>query len=371
MQSWRDVGTRGAVLREAWQERIKDLPEKRRHELIHLLDGELPANWQDSVNELIREFIENPPDMATRQLSQKVLDRLAAAIPELIGGSADLTGSNNTRADSMTDINADDFSGRYINYGIREHGMAAIMNGMSLHGGLIPYGGTFLIFTDYCRPSIRLAAMMGNRVIFVMTHDSIGLGEDGPTHQPIEHLASLRAIPNLYVYRPADGVEVAECWMLAIESQDAPSVIALTRQKVPSLRDEFPRENMCAKGGYVLREATGERKVTLLATGSEVGIARDARRELENQGIPTAVVSMPCWRLFEEQPEAYRREVLGPNTLRIAIEAGASMGWERYIGESGVFIGMSSFGASAPAKDLYRHFDITPEHVVQTVKDKL
>jgi transketolase len=287
----------------------------------------------------------------------------------MVGGSADLTGSNNTRSKVQGILDRDHYGGRYIHYGVREHAMAATMNGMALHGGIIPYGGTFLVFTDYCRPSIRLSALMGIRVIYVMTHDSIGLGEDGPTHQPVEHLMSLRAMPNLVVFRPADAVETAECWALALARKDGPSVLALTRQNVPAVRDGAWTVNRSAAGAYVLAEAEGRlRQVTLLATGSEVSIAMEARALLARDGIAAAVVSMPSFELFDARPAPEREAVLGPDTVRVAIEAGVGFGWERYIGPRGGFIGMTGFGASAPAEDLYRHFGITAEAAAQKAK---
>ena len=269
----------------------------------------------------------------------------------MIGGSADLTGSNNTKTKALAPVTRDDFAGRYVYYGVREHGMAAAMNGMALHGGIIPYGGTFLVFTDYCRPSIRLSALMGQRVVYVMTHDSIGLGEDGPTHQPVEHLAALRAIPNLHVLRPADAVETLECWAAALENDGGPTVLALTRQNVPALRTTETAENLSARGGYVLAEAEGgERQATLIGTGSEVSLAMKARELLAADGIRAAVVSMPCWSLFDRQTAKYRKSVLGAARLpRVAVEAGVEFGWERYLGNKGAFVGMSGFGASAPA----------------------
>lgn len=274
-------------------------------------------------------------------------------------------------ADGMAGVSAGDFSGAYIYYGVREHAMAAMMNGIALHRGLVPYGGTFLIFTDYCRPSMRLAALMAQRVIYVMTHDSIGLGEDGPTHQPVEQLASLRAIPNLNVFRPADSVETAECWALSLQSTATPSVLALTRQGVPVLRERYSDENPCARGAYVLREADGNRRATILATGSEVEIACAARDALQAEGIGTAVISMPCMELFDAQDDAYRQSVLGGDTVRVAVEAAISQGWDRYIGGNGAFVGMSGFGASAPAPELYEHFGITAEAVAAAVKKRL
>jgi transketolase len=311
------------------------------------------------------------PKLATRQSSGAVLDELTKIMPELVGGSADLTGSVNTHAKGQKTVAPGDFAGSYIHYGIREHAMAAAMNGMALHRGVIPYGGTFLVFSDYCRPPIRLSALMGIRVVFVMTHDSIGLGEDGPTHQPVEHLAALRAIPNLRVFRPADLVETAECWALALAATDAPSVLVLTRQGLPALRTIHTKENLCAAGAYVLSEPTGPRRVTLLATGSEVSLAVEAQARLAGEGIEAAVVSMPCWALFERQPAAYREQVLGAGTVRVAVEAAAEFGWERWLGSEGGFVGMKSFGASGPAGDLFKHFGITPDAVVAAVKARL
>jgi transketolase len=286
---------------------------------------------------------------------------------EFLAGSADLTGSNNNKAKNAVEFAAKKPKGRFIHYGVREHAMAAAMNGLALHGGIVPYGGTFLVFTDYCRPAIRLSALMGQRVIYVMTHDSIGLGEDGPTHQPVEHLAALRAIPNLNVFRPADPIETAECWELALASSHTPSILALTRQAVPALR-KGGSESLCAKGAYVLEEAQGgKRDVTILATGSEVGLAMEARERLAKDGVQAAVVSMPCWELFAAQPVGYRNAVLG-TAPRIAVEAAVGFGWERWLGESGVFIGMDGFGASAPAPKLYEHFGITAAKVAEAAK---
>ena len=299
----------------------------------------------------------------------QALEVLTEAIPEMIGGSADLTGSNNTKAGTFTSVTSGDFAGRYINYGVREHAMAAVMTGMALHGGFIPYGGTFLVFADYMRPAMRLAALMGVRVVYVLTHDSIGLGEDGPTHQPVETLASLRAIPNLCVFRPADAVETAECWALALEYDAGPSVLALSRQGLATVRTGAG--NLSARGAYVLAEGDGERRATLLATGSEVGVALAARNMLQAEGIPTAVVSMPCWELFDDQDEAYRQGVLGTGTVRVAVEAAVGQGWERYLGAQGAFVGMPGFGASAPASALYEHFGITSEAVAAAAKEKM
>lgn len=367
LSAWRKVGAYHLEARKAWEKRLSTNP--KRAEFERRMQGELPPEWHAPVTALLKKFVVEKTNVATRQSSQMVLDVLSPAIPELEGGSADLTGSNNTKAKDMTAVAPGDYQGRYIHYGVREHGMAAAMNGIALHGGLIPYGGTFLTFTDYCRPAIRLSALMGIRVIYVMTHDSIGLGEDGPTHQPIEHLAALRAIPNLQIFRPADAVEVAECWSLALSSPKTPSVLALTRQKLSLLREDLS-QNFSAKGAYVLKEAVGTREVTLLATGSEVEIAVNAQKILNAKGIPTAVVSMPCWELFEKQDESYRSAVLGKNTFRVAIEAASPMGWDKYIGETGVMIGMRRFGASAPYETLYREFGLTAEHIVKIVEGK-
>jgi transketolase len=297
------------------------------------------------------------------------LETLVPATPELIGGSADLTGSNLTLVKGMTSIAPGNYGGRYIHYGIREHAMAAAANGMALHGGIIPYTGTFFVFTDYMRPAIRLGALMRQRVIHVLTHDSIGLGEDGPTHQPVEHLASLRAMPNIHVYRPADTLETAECWELSVRRTDGPSLLVLTRQALPALRTDTA-ENRCARGGYVLAEAEGPRQATVIGTGSEVTIAMAARDALAAEGIAVAVVSLPCWELFSQQDEAYREAVLG-GAPRIGIEAAGNFGWERWLGLDGTFIGMTGFGASAPIEDLYKHFGITAEAVVAAVKKRL
>jgi transketolase len=296
---------------------------------------------------------------------------LAEVIPELAGGSADLTGSNLTKAKSQKTVTRGNFSGSYIHYGVREHGMAAAMNGIVLHGGFIPYGGTFLIFTDYCRPSIRLSALMKQRVIYVMTHDSIGLGEDGPTHQPVEHLASLRAIPNLNVYRPCDIVETAECWAEALATPSTPSVLSLSRQGLPCLRIEHTAENLSAKGGYVLAESEGQRDVTLIASGSEVSIAMEARDLLKAEGVSAVVISMPCLEIFEAQNQDYRDKVIWPGTPVVVVEAAIEQSWGRYLGGNGKFVGMNTFGASAPAANLYEYFGITAEKVAAAAMEIL
>ncbi len=371
LAAWRSHGAKGAALSAEWDARVASLSDADRGELDRRLTGALPDGWDRALTDLKGSVCAEKPELATRVSSQKVLDALRPVIPDLAGGSADLTGSNNTKASGQGVIAAGDYSGGYIHYGVREHAMAAAMNGMALHGGLIPYGGTFLVFTDYCRPSIRLAAVMGLRVVYVMTHDSIGLGEDGPTHQPVEHLAALRAMPNILVARPADTIETAECWQIALENDRGPTVLALTRQKLPTVRLEPSAENLSERGAYILSPAEREREATLIASGSEVAIALEAQTRLQADGIATAVISMPCWELFAHQSDHYRDEVLGPGSLRVAIEAASPMGWERWTGPNGGFVGMTSFGASAPYQDLYAHFGITPKAVVETVKSKL
>ena len=369
LDTWRAIGAQGSKARTAWADRVKQAPDDVRQEFERRNAGRLPENWKQAIAAARRAFIESGKDIATRQASGAVLDHLFGAIPEMLGGSADLTPSNNTKAKNQVEIKPGDYKGSYVHYGVREHGMAAAMNGIALHGGLIPYGGTFLCFSDYCRPAIRLAAMMQVRTIFVMTHDSIGLGEDGPTHQPVEHLAALRAIPNLAVYRPGDPIETAECWENILDTPRRAALLALSRQPMPLLRQEPGSENKSTRGGYVLLEADGIRKLTLLATGSELHLAVQAREVLQKEGIPTAVVSMPCRLLFEEQDAAYKRAVLGDAEARVAIEAAVELGWERYLGFHGRFVGMHSFGESGKIGDVYKRFGITTETVVRTARD--
>jgi transketolase len=364
---WRAAGARGAPVRAAWETRLAALAADKRGEFLRRQKGELPADFDAAIAKLCDDFRGKNARLATRQASGEVLDALVPAVPELLGGSADLTPSNNTRSKGEVEVRPGDFAGRYIHYGVREHGMAAAMNGMAVHGGLIPYGGTFLTFTDYARPSIRLASLMEIRVIYVMTHDSIGLGEDGPTHQPIEHLAALRAIPHLLVFRPADAVETAECWALALKHAHNPSILALTRQGLPLLRGEAGAENKSARGAYVLAEASGARQVTLLATGSEVSLAMTARELLAKEGVRAAVVSMPCWELFEQAPEEYQRTVLG-SAPRVGVEAAVRFGWDRWLGEHSAFVGMHGFGASAPIEQVYPHFGFTAEKVADAAR---
>ena len=329
--------------------------------------GELPGNFDEVVDGIKSGFSSEAPKLATRISSQKTLEVLNGACPTMISGSADLTGSNGTKTSTYRAVSAEDFGGNYIHYGVREHVMAAMMNGMSLHGGFKPYSGTFLAFADYSRGAIRLGALMGVPVIHVMTHDSIGLGEDGPTHQPVEHVASLRAIPNLNVFRPCDPVEVAESWAIAMKSESTPSVLCLTRQGLPTVRTSHTSENLTAKGAYILRDCDGDRDVTLMATGSEVELAVEAAEMLAEGGIKAVVVSMPCWELFAEQDAAYQNEVLG-SAPSVAVEAAIRMGWDQWIGRNGAFVGMTGFGASAPAPELYKHFGITADAVAEAAR---
>ncbi len=358
--AWREAGTRSRGAHEAWRERLAASPD--RAEFLRRMEGRLP----DKTNrEAYLDWLAaNPQNVASRKASELALERITEVLPETLGGSADLTGSNNTKTKAQKPLTKDDYSGRYIYYGIREFGMAAAMNGMALHGGIIPYGGTFLIFSDYCRPAIRLSALQQVRVIYVMTHDSIGLGEDGPTHQPVEQLAGLRAIPNLAVFRPADAVETAECWSLALRRQEGPSLIALSRQNLPQLRLERSAENLCARGAYTLRAAAAERRVVLIATGSEVQVAMNVADALEEQGIGADVVSMPCWSLFDAEDPVYRGDILPGGCLLVSIEAGSTLGWERYTGRYGLNFGLDRFGASAPAGDLFKRFGFTAETIV-------
>ena len=371
LDDWRIAGLQCCKEHKAWEKRYESVDAELKGEFERRMRGDIPSDLGDAILKMKKSLAKEKPKMATRQSSQAVLEVINGVVPETVGGSADLTGSNNTKT-SQTDIfSAQDYSGRFIHYGIREHGMAAAMNGMALHGGLVPYSGGFLIFSDYCRPSIRLAALMGIRVIHVLTHDSIGLGEDGPTHQPVEHMAALRAIPNLYVFRPADTCETAECWQIAMEAQKTPSAIALTRQGLPTVRTEFTEDNLCAKGAYELSPASDDAAVTIFASGSEVEIALDAQSQLEEAGTPTRVISVPCFELFEAQSEDYQNSIIGDAPVKIAVEAAIKQGWERFIGSEGKFIGMNGFGASAPAAQLFEHFGITAEAVVEAATDKL
>lgn len=371
LDSWRLAGLNAAKKRQEWEKKLDALDANQRAEFDRLMRGDLPGNFDAIINEYKKHLAAEQPKVATRKASEMALEVINGAISETIGGSADLTGSNNTKTSQTKSIVPEDFSGRYIHYGIREHAMGAIMNGLSLYGGIIPYSGTFLCFSDYARPAMRLSSLMGIRVIYVMTHDSIGLGEDGPTHQPVEHLASLRAIPNHLVFRPADVVETAECWQLALKSHKTPSTLVLTRQGLPTLRKSYEEDNLCALGAYELLTASDDAKVTIFASGSEVEIAVNARNVLENKGIPTRVVSVPCFELFEQQVESYRTALIGNAPVKIAIEAAIRQGWDRFIGSDGVFIGMHGFGASGPIDALYTHFGVTAEAVVAAAEAKL
>ncbi|QQO19727.1 transketolase [Bradyrhizobium diazoefficiens] len=368
LKAWREAGSRGAAARQEWEARLGELGSRKRAEFERRLRHERPASLAKAVRAYKKELLEKPMTAATRKSSEAVIEVIAGAMPmEFLAGSADLTGSNNNKAKSATAFSAKTPKGRFIHYGIREHGMAAAMNGIFLHGGFAPNGATFLVFTDYARPAMRLAALMGACVVYVMTHDSIGLGEDGPTHQPVEHLAALRAIPNMRVFRPCDSIEVAECWELALNRIDGPTVLALTRQNLPQLRTTVPNDNPCAAGAYELVAAQGEAKATLFASGSEVEIAVAAQKQLAERGIASRVVSVPSLELLLAQPEAERAAIIGNAPVKVAIEAAVRWGWDAVIGQDGEFVGMHSFGESGPAKELYKHFGITAEAAVSAV----
>ena len=369
--AWRIAGLRSGQAHKEWEKRFEGQDAEIRAEFDRRIGGDLPAGFDEAMRALKAKLAEDTPTLATRKASEVALEAINAAVPETIGGSADLTGSNNTRTKDMKAITAEDFSGRFMHWGIREHGMAGAMNGMALHGGVIPYSGTFLVFTDYCRPSIRLAALMNQRVIHVMTHDSIGLGEDGPTHQPVEHLASLRAMPNVLVMRPGDAMETAECWQIALEHRTGPTVIALTRQNLKAFRTILEDKTLCAHGAYEIAGSEDDAKVAIFASGSEVEIALEAHSQLAEKGIPARVVSVPCMELFETRSDDYKAAIVGDAPVNVAVEAGVKMGWERFIGNDGIFVGMSSFGASGPYKELYKHFGITAEAIVERATARL
>ncbi len=362
---WEKIANRGQSIRNEWQLRLDVSPKKSRFE--RTISGEVPRALTTRMRRYKKELKAVLPKVASRQASQMALEVINGAIPSMVGGSADLTGSNLTKTSNMRSVTPGDFRGNYVHFGIREHAMGAVMNGMALHGGMIPYGGTFLVFSDYMRGSMRLSALMKQRVIYVLTHDSIGLGEDGPTHQPIEHLAMLRATPNMLVFRPCDAVETAESWETALQSTDTPSVMALSRQGLPTVRVERTNENLTQKGGYILKNVRGARDITLMATGSEIAIALEAAAMLESSGLKVAVVSMPCWELFDQQSDQYRQSVLG-SAPRIAVEALTGFGWDRYLRPQDVFIGMTDFGASGPAPELYEYFGITKEAICETAE---
>ena len=372
LTAWRSYGKEVGKKRDLWITRLNALEISKKEEFDQMINGVLPSQWQDSLNNFKKDCSFKKPKWATRKSSGEVLNILTKEIPQLIGGSADLTGSVNTKTPSTQSISKEDYRGRYVHYGVREHAMSAIMNGLALSSGFIPYGGTFLVFADYMRGGMRLSALMKQRVIYVLTHDSIGLGEDGPTHQAVETLATLRATPNFNLFRPCDPIETAECWALAIQNKTGPSGIVLTRQGVPTVRIKHTDQNLCGYGAYVLEEAHGGKPVvSILATGSEIQLALNAKEKLEIDGIPTSVISIPCWEIFDQQKSSYKEKTLGSAKLFVGVEAAVRMGWDKYIGIDGVFIGMESFGASAPAESLFQHFDITVEKIIKAVKARL
>ncbi len=367
LNAWRAVGSQGSETRAQWLTQFDALSEDEKAALVSPVTDAVKQELSKAIVGVKQKFVEGSEKLATRISSKKVLDEILPVIPGMVGGSADLTGSNGTKTDQYAPVNRGEFGGNYIHYGVREHGMGAVMNGISLHGGFLPYSGTFLVFSDYARGAIRLSALMEQPIGYVMTHDSIGLGEDGPTHQPVEHLASLRAMPNLNVFRPADSVECAECWELFASQDKTPAILSLTRQGLPLLRNDATAENKCALGGYVLKEADGERDVTLIGTGSEVSVAMDAAKLLEADGLKVAVVSLPCWELFEAQGSDYQWKVLG-DAPRVGVEAAVEQGWSKWLGSNGQFIGMTGFGASGPANELFEHFGITAEKVADAAR---
>ena len=371
LDEWRNIGNKGEQLENEWLETVNKKNPKIKSEL----NGANEKLDLNGLENLIRQEkdknFESKPSLATRQCSMAAIEKISAFLPELIGGSADLSGSNNTKTNNSKIINSKNFNGNYIHYGVREHGMAAVMNGLALYGGIIPYGGTFLIFSDYCKPSIRLSALMGLKVIYVFSHDSIGLGEDGPTHQPIEQLTGLRAIPNLNVFRPADINETFECWEIALKSENTPSAIALSRQKVPYINPSNSKENKCEKGAYVVNLTSHESNVTLVASGTEVELALKVQDKLKENNIHSKVVSMPCMELFDKQPEDYRKDILEENSLIITLEAGSVMSWQKYIKNKGANLGIDKFGESAPYKEVYKHFKLSEEDITNFIQKKL
>ena len=371
LSAWREIGKKGELLEKKWTIIYNKKSKKVRDEFSRIINEKLPKNLNKIINKEKRKFFDLKPNVASRQASASVLEAITKNLPELVGGSADLSGSNNTKTKYSKIIKPANFKGNYIHYGVREHAMAGIMNGLSLHGGILPYGGTFLIFLDYCKPALRLSAFMGLRVIYILSHDSIGLGEDGPTHQPVEHLAHLRAIPNLNVFRPADTIETLECWEIALKSITNPSVIALSRQKLPFVTEVLTNKNMSSLGGYELKKNNSSPEVTLIASGSEVQIAVDAFDKLQNIDINSKVVSMPCQELFDKQSQEYKEKVIEKNSIKISIEAGNIFGWEKYVGPDGISLGIKSFGKSAPYKKIYEYFNLTSNNVVKTAKKML
>ena len=371
LNQWRDIGKKGELHEKKWDNIFNKKSIRIKKELSRILNDKLPEDFNKLIEEQKRKFFDLKSNIASRQSSANVLEEITKNLPELIGGSADLSGSNNTKTKHSIILKPSNFNGNYIHYGVREHGMAGIMNGMALHGGVIPYGGTFLIFLDYCKPSLRLSALMGLKVIYVFSHDSIGLGEDGPTHQPIEHLAHLRAIPNLNVFRPADTIETLECWEIALKSSTNPSVIALSRQKIPFVTETFSKKNMSSMGGYELKKTNSNVEITLIASGSEVHVAVNALKKLQDANISSKVVSMPCQELFDKQSKEYKEKVIEKNSKKISIEASSLFGWEKYVGSEGVSLGMKRFGKSAPGKTLFEDFNLTSDNVVKMAKKML
>ncbi|MDB9784525.1 transketolase [Pelagibacteraceae bacterium] len=371
LNSWREIGNNGAKLEENWEKKLNKKDQKIKSEFYNFETISNFKEIENLINDEKEKYFESKPSMATRQCSSSAIESISSLLPQLIGGSADLSGSNNTKTINSKVISSKNFNGNYIHYGVREHGMASTMNGIALYAGLIPYGGTFLIFSDYCKPSIRLSALMGLKVIYVFSHDSIGLGEDGPTHQPIEQLSGLRSIPNLNVFRPADMNEVLECWELALKSKNTPSAIALSRQKLPYINPNFSKENKCAFGAYEVKITSHDNKVTLVASGSEVELAIDVQRLLKENNIDSKVVSMPCQELFDKQTEVYKEKILERDTLIITIEAGSVSCWQKYVKNKGTCLGIDSFGESAPYKEVYDYFNLTPEKIVNLVQNML
>ncbi len=371
LNEWRNIGQKGSIYEKKWNAAFNKKNNKFKKEFLRTINNKLPDDFDNIIEKTKKTFFSLKSNIATRQSSASVLEEITKYLPELIGGSADLSGSNNTKTKQSTIIKSSNFGGNYIHYGVREHGMAGIMNGMALHGGIIPYGGTFLIFLDYCKPSLRLSALMGLKVIYIFSHDSIGLGEDGPTHQPIEQLAHLRAVPNLNVFRPADTIETLECWEIALKSSTNPSVIALSRQKIPFVTEIFSKKNMSSMGGYELKKTSSNPEITLIASGSEVQIAIETLNKLKAININSKVVSMPCQELFDKQSKEYKQKTLDKNSKKISIEAGSIFGWEKYVGSEGASFGMSSFGKSAPANALYKDFNISSDGIVEMAKKML
>ena len=371
LNAWREIGLKGDELEKKWKTNLDNKSAKIKNEFERLIKGDLSLNFDKVIGDEKLKFFQTRPKMATRQCSSSVISAITDVLPELVGGSADLSGSNNTKTENSIVINAKNFSGNYIHYGVREHAMGAAMNGIALYGGLIPFGGTFLIFSDYLKPSLRLSAIMNLRVIYIFSHDSIGLGEDGPTHQPIEHLESLRSVPNLNVFRPADINETIECWEIALKSKTNPSAIALSRQKLPYVSEHKSGENKCSRGAYVLKGDMNKAKVSLIASGSEVEIALEAYEKLNNENIDTKVISVPCYDIFNKQKEDYKKEILGENTFKISIEASTESGWKKVVGKNGVTLGMSTYGKSGPYKEVYKLFNLTSDEVVKIVKENV